>query len=719
MISIEFLDLSQNHLTRIIPKSLESLVYLKFINLSYNSLHGEIANGGPFQNFTAQSFMMIGDLCGSPQLQVQPCRKENKHLSTKMKLLIKCFLPIIAKISIVLCINFLKQKQHRVDESSKREMVNLETPIRISYYDLPNGTNGFDESNLLGSRSFASVYKAILSNGKIVAVKVFNLDLEEALRSFEIECAIKCNLHHRNLIKIISSCSNDDFKSLIMEYMSNGSLDRWLYSHNYCLDILQRLDIMIDVAAALEYLHHGSSTLVVHCDVKPSNVLLDEDMVAHLSDFGIAKLFGQRQLEIYTKTFASIGYMAPVWCETNITTDKSSLLALKPYIFLDPHDFLANWSTSSSPCNWIGVTCNTRHGRVHSLNLNGMDLRGIISPQLGNLSFLVELDLGNNRFHGHIPKELGQLRRLKLLDLSYNEFDEEVPIWIGDLSIPQYLSLHNNSLNGLIPLSICNLSKLEALDLRANNFIEGNIPIDIGRLKYLKFLGFGKNKLSGIIPQTISNLSSLESLSVSYNTLSGGIPSEIGNLPLLQTMYLSNNQLSGSIPSSIFNSSMLQNIELNENHLSGRLPKNICFGLPKLESFFVYLNDLSGEIPSIWHQCKELVDLELSENKFKRGFMPSDIGNLTNLQFLHLYNSNLEGEIPLFLFNMSSLRRFAIGFNNLYGNLPKQMCRQLPLIEGIEVNGNQLKGNIPKSISNCTHLSELFLNLNSFTGFVP
>ena len=68
---------------------------------------------------------------------------------------------------------------------------------------------------------------------------------------------------------------------------------------------------MIDVASALEYLHHGSSTPVVHCDVKPSNVLLDEDMVAHLSDFGISKLLGGGQFEIYTKTLATLGYMAP------------------------------------------------------------------------------------------------------------------------------------------------------------------------------------------------------------------------------------------------------------------------------------------------------------------------------------------------------------------------------------------------------------------------
>ncbi|KAI9077439.1 hypothetical protein K1719_040588 [Acacia pycnantha] len=160
------------------------------------------------------------------------------------------------------------------------------------------------------SPKFWIAYKATLSNEEIVAVKVFNSDMEEASRSFDIECAVMRNLRHHNLIKIISSCSNDHFKSLIMEFMENGSLDRWLYSHSYYLDVLQRLNIMIDVALALEYLHHGSPTLVVHCDVKPSNVLLDKDMVAHLSDFGISKLFSERQSEIYTKTLATIGYMA-------------------------------------------------------------------------------------------------------------------------------------------------------------------------------------------------------------------------------------------------------------------------------------------------------------------------------------------------------------------------------------------------------------------------
>lgn len=124
---------------------------------------------------------------------------------------------------------------------------------------------------------FGSVYEGTLTNGMILAVKVFNFQTEGAFKSFDTECEILRNIRHRNLTKVISSCSNLDFRALVLEYMLNGSLEKWLYSHNYFLDILQRLDIMIDVASALNYLHHGYSTPLVHCDLKPSNVLLDED----------------------------------------------------------------------------------------------------------------------------------------------------------------------------------------------------------------------------------------------------------------------------------------------------------------------------------------------------------------------------------------------------------------------------------------------------------
>jgi LRR receptor-like serine/threonine-protein kinase FLS2 len=183
---------------------------------------------------------------------------------------------------------------------------------KVSYQELSSATNGFNETNLLGTGGFGSVYKGILSDGIEIAVKVFNLQLEEAFKSFDIECEMLCNVRHRNLIKIISSCNQSQFKALVLDYMPNGSLDRLLYSEEYCsLNILERLNIMIDVASALEYLHHGYSIPIVHCDLKPSNILLDDDMVAHVADFGMTKLLGGGDSMTETMTLATVGYMAP------------------------------------------------------------------------------------------------------------------------------------------------------------------------------------------------------------------------------------------------------------------------------------------------------------------------------------------------------------------------------------------------------------------------
>jgi LRR receptor-like serine/threonine-protein kinase FLS2 len=150
-----------------------------------------------------------------------------------------------------------------------------------------------------------------LSEGMSVAVKVFNLNIEGSYKSFEAECDVLRRIRHRNLVKIISCCSSIDFKAIVLEYMPNGSLNKWLYSHNYSLDILQRMNMMIDVASSLEYLHHGYSVPVVHCDLKPSNILVDDDMIAHVGDFGISKFLGDGDSMTQTMALATIGYIAP------------------------------------------------------------------------------------------------------------------------------------------------------------------------------------------------------------------------------------------------------------------------------------------------------------------------------------------------------------------------------------------------------------------------
>ncbi|KEH19884.1 tyrosine kinase family protein [Medicago truncatula] len=304
MVSLISLDLSQNMLAGVIPKSLESLLYLQNINFSYNRLQGEIPDGGPFKNCTTQSFMHNGPLCGNIRLQVPPCGKQDNKMSMAEKILLKCILPIVVSTFLVVaCIICFRLKRKRIKSTLERGLSALGALRRISYYELLKATNGFNERKLLGRGSFGSVYQGELPDGEIIAVKVFDLQSEAKSKSFDAECNAMRNLRHRNLVKIISSCSNLDFKSLVMEFMSNGSVDKWLYSNNYCLSFLQRLNIMIDVASALKYLHHGSSMPVVHCDLKPSNVMLDENMVARVSDFGIAKLMDE---ECGTKGIVSV-----------------------------------------------------------------------------------------------------------------------------------------------------------------------------------------------------------------------------------------------------------------------------------------------------------------------------------------------------------------------------------------------------------------------------
>ena len=329
---LEEIDISQNNFSGQIPELLSKSLSLEYLNISYNDFEGEVPSEGVFANASKISIFGNNKLCGGVQeLHLPICLRKNPHSFRKL-LALKIVIPTSSMIIFVLILLYFFPSCFHVSKKRERALAASsfgDRKLRISYTELLKSTNGFSENNLIGSGSFGSVYRGVLSgNGAIVAIKVLNLQQKGASKSFINECNALRSIHHRNLLKIISACSStdhegNDFKSLVFEFMCNGSLEQWLHSknddqhHTKRLGFIQRLNIVVDVAYALEYLHHHCQTPIVHCDIKPNNILLDEDMVAHVGDFGLVNfLFEASNNPSKSQTLSaglkgSIGYIPP------------------------------------------------------------------------------------------------------------------------------------------------------------------------------------------------------------------------------------------------------------------------------------------------------------------------------------------------------------------------------------------------------------------------
>ncbi|KAL3538464.1 hypothetical protein ACH5RR_001830 [Cinchona calisaya] len=429
MLSLQSLDLSHNFLSGSIPMSMEKLRYLTDFNVSFNNLSGEIPSRGPFTNFTEKSFISNGALCGTYRFHVPRCSSISSHrLGTK-----KVHQTIFIVLGVIILVTamffgfvYLRyRRKHKFPNGADLSLV--VTQERISYYKLLQATDNYNESNLLGTGSFGFVYKGTLDDGKVVAIKVFNLQFERAFKSFDVECEVLRKLRHRNLTKVISSCSNSDFKALVLEFMPNGSLEKWLYLDNYFLDIEQRLDILIDVACALQYLHFEYSTPVVHCDLKPSNVLLDESMTAHVSDFGIAKLLGQEDSITFTKTLATLGYLAPEYGSEGLVSTKCDvysfgIMTMELFTRTSPN----NERFGESMCLKSWVYDSMSNGLTHIIDANLLNASDEYFPEMLEciLSIMkVALNCTNDsrKERSNIQDVLVALKKIKLQLLPYTK----------------------------------------------------------------------------------------------------------------------------------------------------------------------------------------------------------------------------------------------------------------------------------------------------------
>ncbi|PWA36683.1 protein kinase-like domain-containing protein [Artemisia annua] len=405
-------------------------------------------------------------------------------------------------------------------------------------------------------------------------------------------------------------------------------------------------------------------------------------------------------------------------------TDYHALLSFKSMITQDPYKVLTSWNHSFHFCDWSGISCGKRHKRVTALRLFSKGLEGLLSPHVGNLSFLRVLDLGNNSFQGTIPHELGHLFRLRGLYLYINKF------------------------SGVIPTNLSGCSNLDVLSLGQNN-LAGSIPKEMSLLSKLSGLLIHKNNLTGGTPPFLGNITSMELFSAAENPLGGSIPDTLGHWKSLKEFYSGECNLYGSIPHSIFNLSLLVNFSLSENHLIGSLPSEIGNQLPNLEWLQLRDNELSGVLPPSLSNCSKLGYLEMSQNNFSgkltidfsqlrdinkirlsgnnfHGRREADdmrfvdsLKNCTKLVRLELYNCNLIGVLPISTGNLSAQLEFLhLGHNQLFGSLPSSIGSLVGLTT-LQLHTNRFKGKVPTTIGKLQKLQLLGLNNNQFSGPIP
>ncbi|KAL2318077.1 hypothetical protein Fmac_031953 [Flemingia macrophylla] len=198
-------------------------------------------------------------------------------------------------------------------------------PIRYSYNDLETATRNF--SVKLGQGGFGSVYKGVLPDGTQLAVKKLE-GIGQGKKEFSVEVSIIGSIHHNHLVRLKGFCAEGSYRLLAYEYMANGSLDKWIFNRHkegFVLNWDTRYNIALGTAKGLAYLHEHCDSKIIHCDIKPENVLLDDNFLVKVSDFGLAKLMTREQSHVFTTIRGTRGYLAPEWITNCAISEKSDV----------------------------------------------------------------------------------------------------------------------------------------------------------------------------------------------------------------------------------------------------------------------------------------------------------------------------------------------------------------------------------------------------------
>ncbi|XP_047334520.1 probable receptor-like protein kinase At2g42960 [Impatiens glandulifera] len=222
--------------------------------------------------------------------------------------------------------------------------------------DLQLATDRFSAKNVIGEGGYGVVYSGRLINGTEVAVKKILNNMGQAEKEFRVEVEAIGHVRHKNLVRLLGYCIEGVHRMLVYEYVNNGNLEQWLHGDMKQYGLLtweSRMKVLLGTAKALSYLHEAIEPKVVHRDIKSSNILIDHEFNAKVSDFGLAKLLGSGESHVNTRVMGTFGYVAPEYANSGMLNEKSDVysfgvLLLETVTGRDPVDY-------SRPANEVNL----------------------------------------------------------------------------------------------------------------------------------------------------------------------------------------------------------------------------------------------------------------------------------------------------------------------------------------------------------------------------
>ncbi|KAJ0669735.1 putative protein kinase RLK-Pelle-SD-2b family [Helianthus annuus] len=252
----------------------------------------------------------------SPSSTAQKPKKKSRPIAIILSSIIGSSLFLLLVVGFITFLNRKLRSDAQMEEEYIDAVPGL--PTRFTYEELKTATENFCKK--LGQGGFGSVFEGTLEDDSKIAVK--RLDgLGQVNKSFLAEVESIGSIHHVNLVRLRGFCAWRSQRFLVYDFMSSGSLDRWIYHGNreHILEWRCRKKIILDIAKGLAYLHEECVQKIIHLDIKPQNILLDEDFNAKVSDFGLSKLIDRDQSHVMTRMRGTPGYMAPEWLSSVIT----------------------------------------------------------------------------------------------------------------------------------------------------------------------------------------------------------------------------------------------------------------------------------------------------------------------------------------------------------------------------------------------------------------